>query len=174
MSIEIELVNGAASRPLAEPLFKAAWPLEAIAQQPWSVDGFARADLRVLVEAEDDGVVCHVGLHRREVKWNGRTVRVGGIGNVMTRADKRKHGYASIALNAAVQTFKDEGATDIGLLFCTPAQAAFFLGRGWQPFTGEIYTDLPGRVRFEALSPLVHDFRRHLTLGAIDLGGDPW
>jgi len=180
MSIEIDILNGAASKPIAEPLFKAVWPTEALEKQPWAATAFAQADLRVLVEAEDEGVVCHVGIHRREVTWNGRTIRVGGIGSVITREDKRRRGYASIALNAAVQTLKDEGATDIGLLFCEPGHAAFFLGRGWKTFNGQIhadqvYADQPkGRGRFEALSPFVHDLRRSLTLGVIDLGGLPW
>jgi len=43
----------------------------------------------VLVQAESEGVVCHVGIHRREVKWNGRKMRAGGIGGVLTREDQK-------------------------------------------------------------------------------------
>ena len=34
-----------------------------------------------------EGVVCHVGIYRREVTWNGRKFRAGGIGGVLTRED---------------------------------------------------------------------------------------
>ena len=136
---------------------------------------FAQADLRVLVQAEPEGVVCHVGIYRREVTWNGRTFRAGGIGGVLTAKDSRRKGYASIALNAAVQTLKDEGATDFGLLFCEPHNAPFYIGRGWKPFDGEIWCEQPGgRVRFSAIAPYVQHIKRAPPTGIIDLCGLPW
>src|SRR6202795_2723726 len=137
MSIEIEVLNGDASWPLAEPLFNAVWPPEVVAKLPWAGIVFAHADLRVLVEAEAEGVVCHVGIYRREVTWNGRKLRAGGSGGVLTREDMRRRGYASVALNAAVQTLKDEGATDFALLFCEPHKAPFYAGRGGHLFAGK-------------------------------------
>ena len=124
MSIEIEVLNGDASWPLAEPLFKAVWPPDVVAKLPWAGIVFAHADLRVLVQDETEDVLCHVGIYRREITWNGRKLRAGGIGGVMTREDSRRRGYASIALNAAIQTLKHEGATDFALLFCEPHNRA--------------------------------------------------
>ena len=175
MSIEIDVLNGDASWPLAKPLYDAVWPPAVVEKLPWAGVVFAHADLRVLVESEPDGVVCHVGIYRREVKWNGRRMRAGGIGGVLTREDARGRGYASIALNAAVQTLKDEGSTDFALLFCEPHNAAFYIGRGWKPFEGEIYAEQPGgRVRFEAIAPYVHHIKRAPLRGTIDLCGLPW
>jgi aminoglycoside 2'-N-acetyltransferase I len=124
MSIEIDILNGDASWPMAKPLFDAVWPPEVVAKLPWAGIMFAHAELRVLVQAEYEDVVCHVGIYRREVTWNGRKFRAGGIGGVLTREDSRGKGYATIALNAAMQTLKDEGATDFGLLFCEPHNGA--------------------------------------------------
>jgi aminoglycoside 2'-N-acetyltransferase I len=121
MSIEIDVLNGGESWPMAKPLFNAVWPPEVVEKLPWASIVFAHAELRVLVQAEPEGVVCHVGIYRREVKWNGRKMRAGGIGGVLTRENARRRGYASIALNAAIQTLKDEGSTDFALLFCRPA-----------------------------------------------------
>jgi predicted acetyltransferase len=175
MSIEIDILNGAASWPMAEPLFNAAWPPEMVEKLPWAGIAFADADLRVLVRAEAQDVVCHVGIYRREVIWNGRKMRAGGIGGVVTREDSRRRGYASIALNAAIQTLKDEGSTGFGLLFCEPHNAPFYARRGWMPFDGEIYVDQPkGHVRFEAMAPHVYDIRRAPRQGVIDLCGRPW
>jgi aminoglycoside 2'-N-acetyltransferase I len=176
MSIEIEVLNGNESWPMAEPLFNAVWPPDVIAKLPWSGIVFAHAELRVLLQAEPEGVVCHVGLYRREVKYNGRKMRAGGIGGVLTRENQRRRGYASVALNAALQTLKQEGATDFALLFCEPHNAPFYLGRGWKPFDGEIYAEQPGgRVRFEAIAPYVHDLKRAAPQrGVIDLCGLPW
>ena len=176
MSIEIEVLNGNESWPMAEPLFNAVWPPAVVATLPWAGIVFAHADLRVLVQGEAEGVLCHVGLYRREITWNGRKMRAGGLGGVLTREDQRRHGYASIALNAAVQTLKQEGATDFALLFCEPHNAPFYAGRGWKPFEGEVYVEQPqGRVRFEAIAPYVHDLKRSApTRGTIDLCGLPW
>jgi aminoglycoside 2'-N-acetyltransferase I len=175
MSIEIEVLNGDASWPLAEPLFNAVWPPDVVAKLPWAGIIFAHAELRVLVQDEKEDVLCHVGIYRREVTWNGRKLRAGGIGGVITREDSRRHGYASIALNAAIQTLKDEGATDFALLFCEPHNVPFYMGRGWKPFEGEIYAEQPeGRVRFEAIAPYVYHIKRMPPRGVIDLCGLPW
>src|SRR6202140_682269 len=176
MSIEIDVLNGDASWPMAEPLFNAVWPPHVVEKLPWAGIVFAHAELRVLVQAESEGAVCHVGIYRREVKWNGRKIRAGGIGGVLTREDGRCRGYASIALNAAIQTLKDEGATDFALLFCEPGNVPFYVARGWKPFAGEIQADQPsGRGRFDAIAPFVLDLKRPASrLGTIDLCGLPW
>ena len=175
MSIEIDVLNGDASWPLVEPLFKAVWPPDVIAKLPWGRFAFAYPEWRVLVRADPEGVVSHVGIQRREIIWNGRKMRAGGIGGVLTREDSRRRGYASIALNAAIQTLKDEGATDFALLFCEPHNAPFYVGRGWKPFDGEIYCDQPeGRIRFQATLPHVYKLKRAPLRGTVDLCGLPW
>ena len=175
MSIEIEVLNADASWPLAKPLFDAVWPPEVVEKLPWGHLVFAYPELRVLVQADPEGVVSHVGVQRREVTWNGRKMRAGGIGGVLTRADFRRRGYASIALNAAIQTLKDEGSTDFALLFCEPHDVPFYTGRGWKPFDGEVFCEQPqGRVRFEATAPYVYHLKRAPPTGVIDLCGLPW
>lgn len=175
MSIEIDVLNGDASWPAAEPLLHAVWPPEVVKTRPWGHIQWAHADLRVLVETPSDGLVCHVGIYFRTVIWNGRKFQAGGIGGVSTREDARRHGYASIALNAAVQTMRDHEAIEFALLFCEPHNFAFYEARGWHRFTGEVYAEQPGgRVRFEAMAPYVFDFRRGPREGTIDLCGLPW
>ena len=175
MSIEIDILNGDASWPMAEPLLNAVWSPDVVERLARAGIVFAHADLRVLVQAEPEGLVCHVGIYRREVIWDGRKVRAGGIGGVATREDFRRRGYASIALNAAIQTLKDEGATDFALLFCEPHNAPFYMARGWKPFDGEIYAGPPeGRVRFDAIAPHVYDIKRAPRQGTIDLCGLAW
>jgi len=175
MSTEIDVLNGDTSWKLAEPLFNAVWPPHVVATLPWADIVFAHAELRVLVSDESEDVLCHVGIYRREVRWNGRKMRAGGIGGVLTREDARRRGYASIALNAAIRALKDEGSTDFAMLFCEPHTAPFYAARGWKPFDGEIYAEQPsGRVRFEAIAPYVFDLRRAPLRGVIDLCGLPW
>jgi predicted acetyltransferase len=176
MSIEIDILNGNASWPTAKPLFDAVWPPHVVEKLPWAGIVFAHAELRVLVQDEAGEALCHVGIHRRDVTWNGRKVPAAGIGGVLTRENARRHGYASIALNAAIQTLKDEGAAAFALLFCEPHNAPFYVARGWKPFDGEIDAEQPqGRVRFEAMDPYTYDLRgRAPQNGIIDLCGLPW
>ncbi len=175
MSIEIDVLDGNQSWPIAEPLFNAVWPPQVVAKLPWAGIVFAHAELRVLLQTETGEAVCHIGIYRRDIEWNGRRMRAGGIGGVLTRNDSRRKGYATLGLSAAIQTLKDEGSTDFALLFCEPHNAPFYTGRGWKPFEGEIYAEQPqGRVRFDAIAPYVYDLRRAPRQGTIDLCGLPW
>lgn len=175
MSIEIDVLNGDASWKVAEPLFKAVWPRHVVEKLPWGHIKWAHADLRVLIDAPEGGLACHVGIYFRTITWNGRKTNVGGIGGVATREDCRRHGYASVVLNAAVQTIRAHEAIGFALLFCEPPNFAFYQARGWHPFAGEIYAEQPGgKIRFEAMAPFVYDFSRAPRDGTIDLCGLPW
>ena len=100
------------------------------------------------------------------LSWNGHKIHVGGIGGVMTREDCRRRGYASIALDAAIQTMRANEAARFALLFCEPHNFAFYQARGWHPFTGDVYCEQPeGRIRFEAMAPFVFDIRPRAAHG---------
>lgn len=176
MSIEIDILTGDASRAQAQPLLDSVWPPDSLGHEAWGHLAFADPELRVLLEAEGE-LVCHVGILWRVATWNGRNVRIGGIGSVATRQDSRRHGYASVALNAAMRTLKDERATDFALLFCAPELAGFYQARGWRAFAGEILADQPGGravLDLDSLRPHVFDIRRAPREGTIDICGLPW
>ena len=175
MSIEIEVLNGDESWPIAKPLFEAVWPADVVQKLPWGHVRWAHADLRVMIETPSDGLACHVGVYFRNVTWNGRKLHIGGVGAVSTRADCRRRGYASIALDAAIQTMRDREDVQFALLFCESHNFAFYQSRGWHPFAGEVYAEQPeGKIRFEAMAPFVHDIKRAPQQGVIDLCGLPW
>jgi len=179
MSIEIDVLNGDASWPRVKPLMDAVWPDHVVAKLAWGHIKWARANLRVLIEAPDgsgkDGLACHVGIYFRTIMWNGRKVPIGGIGGVATRQDCRRRGLAGLALGAAIQTMRDHEAVRFAMLFCEPHNFAFYQARGWHPFTGEIYAEQPeGQIRFEVMAPFVFDISRAPCDGAIDLCGLPW
>ena len=175
LSIEIDIVNGEASRPRAEELFGAA-ALAEPDKPSWDHIKWASADLRVLIEADDGTLVCHAGVFFRSATWNGQKVHIGGVGAIVTRPDCRRRGYAGIALGAAVQTMRDHDAAQFALLFCEPRLFEFYQSRGWRPFTGDIYVEqAAARVRFEAMAPFVFDLKRRAPeRGTLDLCGPPW
>ena len=175
MSIEIDVLNGDTSWAMVEPLLDAVWPPDVVEKLAWGQVKWAHADLRVLIDAPSGGLACHVGIYFRTVSWNGRKFHIGGIGGVSTREDCRRRGYASVALNAAIQTMRDHEAVRFALLFCEPHNFAFYQSRGWHPFAGEIYAEQPeGRVRFDVMAPFVFDLGRAPRQGTIDLCGLPW
>ena len=166
MTIEIEIVTGEPAWPLVKPLFDMV--------QPSGLVDLARPDLRVIVEA-DEQPVCHVGLHRRDGIWRGRKIRIGGIGGVVTHPDFRRQGLASIALDAALHTLREERSNDFALVLSEPALAGFFISRNWKPFMGELYAEQRStRVRFDARQPLVYYIKRAPHEGELDLCGLPW
>ena len=122
MGIEIDIVNGDAGWPLVKPLMDQVWTPDVLARMgnvQW-----CNPDLRVIVDDEQGDAVCHVGLYWRDGIWNGRKVHLGGIGGVATHPDHRRAGYASVALNAAIQTFRHHEATDFVVLVCEPHNIA--------------------------------------------------
>jgi aminoglycoside 2'-N-acetyltransferase I len=175
MSIEIDILNGDASWKIAKPLLSAVWGSDAAEKPAWSHIKWANADLRVLIETPEDGLVCHVGIYFRTITWNGRKVHVGGIGGVCTREHHRGRGYATLAIEAAIHTIRANEAVRFALLFCEPHNFAFYEARNWHRFTGDVYCEQPeGRVRFEYMAPYVFDIVRAPRQGTLDLCGLPW
>ncbi|MDE2378674.1 GNAT family N-acetyltransferase [Bradyrhizobium sp.] len=175
MSIEIDILNGDASWPIAEPLHSAVWGRDVVEKLPWGHVQWANADLRVLIEAPSGGLACHVGVYFRTILWNGRKVHVGGIGGVATREDCRRRGYATLAIEAAVHTMRANDAVRFALLFCEPHNFAFYQARNWHPFTGEVWCEQKdGRIRFDYMAPFVLDIGRAPRQGTLDLCGLPW
>ena len=175
MSIEIDVLNGATSWKRVEALHHVIWGPHILATLPWGHIEWAHADLRVLIDAPEGELACHVGIYLRTVSWNRHQIHVGGIGGVMTREDCRGRGYASLAIDAAIQTMRANEAARFALLVCEPHNFAFYQARSWHAFTGEIWCEQPGgRVRFTEMSPFVHDIRRAPRDGVIDLKGLPW
>ncbi len=175
MSIEIDVLNGDVSWNRTEPLHNAVFGPEIVEKLPWGHFKWAHADLRVLIDAPEGGLARHVGIYFRTIDWNGNKLHVGGIGGVMTRADCRARGYASVALAAAIDTMRANEAVRFALLLCEDHNHGFYRARGWEPFVGEIWCEQPGgRIRFEAMAPFVFDIKRAPRQGRIDLCGLPW
>ena len=83
MTIEIDILNGDASWTRAEPLHNAVFgPAIVMATLPWGHIKWAHAELRVLIDAPEGGLACHVGIYFRTIDWNGNKIHVGGIGGV--------------------------------------------------------------------------------------------
>jgi GNAT superfamily N-acetyltransferase len=120
--------------------------------------------------------LCYVGVLLREARWDGRAVKVGGIGGVKTHPASRGRGFAATALRRALDFFRSRGDVDFGLLVCEPALVPFYERLGWRRFPGDLLvTQRQATVPFTFNLPLTTPVRLQEPLGGrIDLLGPPW
>jgi GNAT superfamily N-acetyltransferase len=146
----------------------ATWPGRAIEWAPaqWSVIGWNA----------EGAALCHVGIILREARWNGRPVRVGGIGGVKTHPASRGRGFASAAVQVALDFFRNQDNVDFALLVCEPRLVPFYERLSWRCFQGELMvTQQQSRVPFTFNLPMTLPIRLQEALsGTIDLLGPPW
>jgi aminoglycoside 2'-N-acetyltransferase I len=150
------------------PEISAAWPGRAIewASAQWSVIGW-----------ETGGeALCHVGVILREARWNERAVKVGGIGGVKTHPASRGRGFATTAIQRALDFFHEQKDVDFGLLVCEPALMPFYERLGWRMFPGDLLVkQKQSTVPFTFNLPMTIPIRLQEPLdGKIDLLGPPW
>jgi aminoglycoside 2'-N-acetyltransferase I len=174
LSVRIDIRPGDAAWEVAGPLLNAVWPPDLVASLRWGGLATAHADFRVLV-THDGELVSHVGLFIRGCDWDGRIVRVGGIGGVATAKPQRRLGFAGAGMKAAIAALTRDHDVDFGLLFCEDHNIAFYRGLGWQPFVGTVFAEQPeGRIHHNSVAPFVYDLKLAPRAGEIDLRGLPW
>ncbi len=146
----------------------ATWPGRAIewAAHQWAVVGW---DI-------EGAALCYVGVVFRDAKWNEGAVRVGGIGGVKTHPTSRGRGFATTAIQRALEFFHGQSDVDFGLLVCEPDLMPFYERLGWRRFPGELLvTQRQTTVPFTFNLPMTIPLRLQETLdGKIDLRGLPW
>lgn len=127
-------------------------------------DKYHSADdiFQYLFAFEDDKIIARMRLYYREIKFQeieneGKIIKLGGIGGVRTRPDKRKQGIATNMLTLASKLLQEKGC-DIAHL-CTdiknPARIRLYGKIGFvvldKPYTylgksGKRYTDQDGMI----------------------------
>jgi|SRR5579871_1722641 len=173
MEPRIEIVDGGAGWARAEAIDDVVYPPEIMKTVVWRDVAWSHADKRILVTHEGRDV-CHVGLYFRAGRHDGREVSIGGIGGVMTIAEARKKGCASLAMHHAAGMLVARNC-DFGLLFCEPHNFAFYERLGWVKFEGEVVCEQNGETApFAIMRALVLPLRLAPRAGLIDLRGLPW
>ena len=123
--------------------------------------GLEWADATLRAMAWQDGrMVCHVGALLRAATMDGRAVKIGGVGEVMTAPDARRLGYAKAALEAMCRHLIEVQQVSFLMLFCAPALRGFYARLGWRPFAGKLLIGQRGSsMEFPLDAPMVHDGR---------------
>jgi predicted acetyltransferase len=105
----------------------------------------------------------------------GQVVHLGGIGNIATKVEWRKRGYASEALRVAVDFLKDPLQVDFGLMIATENMVGRYAKTGWRQVAGAMMIEQPeGRRAFSIPILVLPVQKTDWPQGMIDLQGLPW
>ncbi len=101
---------------------------------------------------DEDNIIGHVNIVRREIKHAKKLFKIGGVGNIAVRKNLRHKGYGTKVLQKANAVLK-KGRYDLGLLFCHPKLDNFYTNCGWiKKQKGKIYYSENGREKHESTS----------------------
>jgi predicted acetyltransferase len=135
---------------------------------------WAEADWTVMVW-EDEELVSNVHIIERTARVGGQPVRVGGLGNVATKVEWRKRGYASAALKVAQEFLVDPLKMDFGLMTCYPWLVEYYEKMGWQIVAESLLMDQPdGKKTINLPVMALRVNGKDWPGGEIDLCGLPW
>jgi hypothetical protein len=108
----------------------------------WSDDAFGNlaickefeyqsgADYCVLVYRGEE-LVSFAAVLKREIKVDGKSLVMGGVGGVITDPSFRQMGYASIAMKESLRIIFSALRADIGGLLCLGETSRFYSNLGW-------------------------------------------
>jgi aminoglycoside 2'-N-acetyltransferase I len=157
-------------------LSRAVYPPEVSAAGPGRHWEWSAHEAAVLLRAADGELICYAGLVIRSALYDGRPVRVGGIGGVKTHPAARRQGCAARAVGRAVAYFHERGDIEFGLLVCEPHLIGYYGRLGWQEFGGRLLVTQRGvPVEFTLNRVMVCGVQWvGPSAGTIDLAGPPW
>ena len=134
----------------------AVYPPEVITNRPGRHIKWSIPQWRLLVEDGSGWLVSHIGIITREVTLDDISIRIGGIGGVMTSPEAQCQGFATAALRH-VESFLDKCSLSFALLVCGTGFSPFYTSAGWQYFiNGILLVEQPsGTVPFTVNETMV-------------------
>ena len=175
MLFSIGQLNGEARADVAG-LSRAVYPPEVSEAWPGRHLEWSAHESAILTRAADGQLIGYAGLVVRSGMYEGRPVRIGGIGGVKTHPTARRQGCAARAIRRAVEFFHECGDIGFGLLVCEPHLIDYYGRLGWQEFAGRLLVTQRGvPVEFTLNRIMVCGVREASpSAGTIDLQGPPW
>ncbi len=135
---------------------------------------WAQPDWAVMVW-EDEDMVSNVHIIERTVRVGNESVKLGGIGNIATKVEWRKRGYATTALKVALDFLLDPLKVDFGLMIATEQMVARYEKGGWKKVAHSLLIDQPaGKANLNYPVMVLPVCKQNWPDGPIDLCGLPW
>jgi GNAT superfamily N-acetyltransferase len=170
MEIEVKRTNELAE---SERAYIDAWLIQQFAEESGDYE-WSDVDWHVLLRVNGQ-LVSHVEIVERIGAVDGRPVKLGGIGGVVTLPEWRGRGLATATLERAAAFMCEELQVAFGLLICGRDMIPFYSRLGWQVVAGPLVFDQPGgKVVFDDVTMVLPCVGQEWPEGAIDLCGLPW
>ena len=135
---------------------------------------WARPQWHVLTSF-DAVLVSYLRIFERTISVGEQTLRVAGVGGVMTLPEWRQRGLARITLLRAAEFMRNELRSDFALLLCREEVAPVYAKLGWEIVAGPTTFEQPtGRATYPHHTMVVRYAARAWPSGPIDLCGLPW
>jgi aminoglycoside 2'-N-acetyltransferase I len=93
---------------------------------------------------EDGELVGHASVVRRQLGYQGRSVRTGYVEAVAVRADRRRAGHGHTVMAELERIIL--AAYDLGALSSSEMGLPFYTARGWQRWQGRSFAMTPNGV----------------------------
>lgn len=165
-----------AERDEVRQLSLAVYPPEQFANWPGRHFEWSSPEWCVRIRNEGSVLVSYVGVYVRDAKLDGRSVRIGGIGNVKTHPMARGQGLAARGITRAIVFLHQQLGIEFALLICEPVLQGYYARLGWRQFAGRLLVRQHGaEVEFTLNRVMTHGV--HLdgpSDGTINLCGPPW
>lgn len=135
---------------------------------------WAPADWTVMVW-EDEELVSNVHIVERMVMVGKQQIRLGGIGNVATKVEWRKRGYARLALKTAQNFLLEPLQVDFGMMIATEQMVPRYEKLGWKVAAKSMWVEQPdGKTSLNFPVMILPVCMQVWPEGGIDLCGLPW
>lgn len=135
---------------------------------------WAKPDWVLLVKVRGE-LASHLAITDRVVKVAGESLRVGGIGGVMTPMEWQGNGLAKVAMRRAAEFIRGEMGADFGFLLCSEPLIRFYARLGWRHVPGPvIFEQSTGQEVWDEEAMILPAKRIRWPQGPIDMAGKPW
>ena len=135
---------------------------------------WSRPDWAVMVW-EDEDMISNIHIIDRTIKVGTESIKLGGIGNIATKVEWRKRGYASAALKVAQDFLHDPLQVDFGLMIATEEMILHYNKFGWNVVSQSLLIDQPdGKTTLNYPVMIFPVCKLNWPKGPIDLCGLPW
>ncbi|MBI9048924.1 MAG: GNAT family N-acetyltransferase [Anaerolineaceae bacterium] len=123
----------------------------------------------------DGCLATQLGCLEREIRINGHSLWVSGIGGVATHPQFQRKGYAKALLQATEKFIREELNTSFALLLCDGMPCELYRSLGWQDIADHVLYQQGGQThRFESNVMIFQFSDESFPVGEIDLCGSPW
>ncbi len=134
----------------------------------------AGSDYCVLVY-DNENLVGFGAVFRREIKFDTKTLTMGGVGGIIIAPCHRRMGYGTVIMKEACRIIFNDLKCDLGGLLCLMENVEFYKGLGWRTSDAKVFVDRAGEK-----VPWPEYFMYHpktdsdIQVKEIDLCGLPW